>query len=575
MAKWICARPAECCHPAEVAVAERLSRLDDGWLVVWGFRYGGESRGVAREGDFIVQDPDGYTCVLEVKSGQLRRFALTGYWEHAGGDNPADQLAAEVGGVVEQLRKVAGGAAAPFVHCALVLPAVAVLPQDTFEGQLQRSQVMGGNDLRNFDLWWGRYACSKEVLCGAAEARRQLLAAFGAGAEPRDVRFFMGETDSLLLRTITAEGDLLRQLDGNRQLLIEGGCGTGKTLLGLRQALHLAAEGDGQEVLLLAYNLALAEQLADGAVRSRLPRGRVTVLSWEALALELLSENGETFAIPDDPSARREAYGKTLPQRLQELTAAGRLAPRFDALVVDEAQDLDTAFPGDATGAPGAGWWTALTALLRDGRAARVTAFFDAAQRPAFRDPAMFRVDRLMAWWSQPARFRLRRSLRYTRPVFRYLVGLSHADGSGPGAALEPPEEFREGPEVEVRQVAAGGTAEAVREIVAGWLARGFCRADEILILGRPRDRHRSALGTCTHLGGIPLVDHSLRVPVGSLPYLNLHRAKGLDRLGIIVIDLPPAARLIAEGQREDLENLFAAASRSRQLLAVVAEEDG
>lgn len=571
MALWICARPAECCHAAEVKVAEALGRLDDGWLVIWGFHYGGETHGVSREGDFIVQDPDGHTCVLEVKSGMLRRFALTGYWEHPGGDNPAAQLAAEVRGVVNRLQQVAEGNRSPFVHRALVLPSIAVLPTDSFSGMLQRSQVMGENDLRNFDLWWGRHACNEEVLCTPAESRRQLLEAFGNGAEPRAVRFFLNETDSLLLRAIAAEGDLLLQLDDNLQLFIEGGCGTGKTLLCLIQALRLAQLGAGQQVLLLVYNLALAEQLADVVARSRIARGSVTVRSWEALARELLEENGSAFAAPQDPAAARAAYERDLPQRLHELVRGSRVRPRFDALVVDEAQDIDTAFADSSFEPAAPGWWAVLAALLRDGRSARISAFFDPAQRPAFRDPAAFDIGRLVAWATQPARFRLRRCLRYTRPVFEYLASLQHADGSGPGARLEPPDEFREGPEVECRSVPPEATAAAVEEIVSGWVSRGYCRPDEVLVLGRRRDRSRSSLGAATHIGHMPLVDHGLQVPVGSLPYLNLHRAKGLDRLGIVVIDLPPKEDLISGGHREDLENLFAAASRARQLLGVVA----
>ena len=40
MVIWFCNRPPEKCHPAEVRVAERLSRLPDNWIVSWGFRFG-------------------------------------------------------------------------------------------------------------------------------------------------------------------------------------------------------------------------------------------------------------------------------------------------------------------------------------------------------------------------------------------------------------------------------------------------------------------------------------------------------------------------------------------------------
>jgi len=39
MARWIYQRPVDRCNPTELVVAKRLGRLDDEWLIRWGFYY--------------------------------------------------------------------------------------------------------------------------------------------------------------------------------------------------------------------------------------------------------------------------------------------------------------------------------------------------------------------------------------------------------------------------------------------------------------------------------------------------------------------------------------------------------
>ena len=90
------------------------------------------------------------------------------------------------------------------------------------------------------------------------------------------------------------------------------------------------------------------------------------------------------------------------------------------------------------------------------------------------------------------------------------------------------------------------------------------------MILGFRRDRTRTSLGDISSLGDLPLCDYSANVPAGSIAYLNIHRSKGLDRLAIILIDMAPWEDLVRKKDDGNLEAYFAAASRARQLLAVV-----
>jgi hypothetical protein len=79
-------------------------------------------------------------------------------------------------------------------------------------------------------------------------------------------------------------------LRSNRQIVVQGGPGSGKTWLALEQAFGFANEGLG--VLLLCYNVALADQLSGLAAKRKCHKGEVTVRSWEKLARELLNAAG-------------------------------------------------------------------------------------------------------------------------------------------------------------------------------------------------------------------------------------------------------------------------------------------
>lgn len=148
----------------------------------------------------------------------------------------------------------------------------------------------------------------------------------------------------------------------------------------------------------------------------------------------------------------------------------------------------------------------------------------------------------------------LPRTIRYTRPVFDYLDRIRPVDPLKPGEKLRPPLEFREGPRVEEYVVSRAETAEYVTEIVERWIAHGFCRPHDILVLGRRRNRGQSSLAGREQLGRWPLCDFSATILPGSIPYLNVHRAKGLDRLAVILIDLPPFSALQQIG---DLGHVF------------------
>lgn len=101
--------------------------------------------------------------------------------------------------MIALLESAAGHGTAPLVHRALALPNVAFVGGDRFIGQLSRSQLLDQCDLEKFPAWWSEMVAKQPLWVSAADARQIFLAAFGRQVAPKAVRFFVNETDSLIV----------------------------------------------------------------------------------------------------------------------------------------------------------------------------------------------------------------------------------------------------------------------------------------------------------------------------------------------------------------------------------------
>jgi len=142
--------------------------------------------------------------------------------------------------------------------------------------------------------------------------------------------------------------DHLAQNFSGGRFHVKGAPGSGKSLLA-RQTTRLWAS-EGRRVLVLAFNRALT-YATQGALDLLIQRHQVDAFTYHDLAVTLLSSAGRL------PSSEGTAdyFNRLLPEGLANLLAnpEGATLPSWDALVVDEAQDLDPT------------WVLPLTRLLR------------------------------------------------------------------------------------------------------------------------------------------------------------------------------------------------------------------
>jgi Nuclease-related domain/IstB-like ATP binding protein len=265
MARWIYQRPVECCNQTELLVAKRLALLSDDWVIRWGFYYDSD-----REGDFLILGPTG-VLVLEVKGGQLRKLSTTGRWEGPQRDHPLAQLSAEWDAVLLRLQATANGKTVPFVAKALCLADQTVDRKTPVFKEIDRELIVDRGDLAAFETTWDRMFARRgyRVL---EEERKVFLDTFAKDISPKELKHFVTETDRILLQQTIAEYQVLDLLRDNRQLVVQGGPGSGKTWLALEQAFRYAEEG--LQVLLLCYNVALADQLSALVAKRKLQKRR-------------------------------------------------------------------------------------------------------------------------------------------------------------------------------------------------------------------------------------------------------------------------------------------------------------
>lgn len=162
-----------------------------------------------------------------------------------------------------------------------------------------------------------------------------------------------------LVRLTEEQHRVLEFCQHNSRVAIEGVAGSGKTLLALSQARFYADQG--KSTLLLCYNKALAQWM-----RLCIPeeyRELIQVYHFHGLVSEMCKRSAQDF----DPSGRQEFWVNEAADLLSNALAV-LTDFRFDAIVVDEAQDFV------------AEWWLVLDELNRSGDKGDLFVFYDPRQ---------------------------------------------------------------------------------------------------------------------------------------------------------------------------------------------------
>jgi hypothetical protein len=569
MPKSILSRPIEHGDPQEAKVFRLLQGLPDDWHIMWGYRYQ-NGAGETCEGDFLILGPEGGLLVVEVKGWDELHVRPDGNWGGGANDNPFLQLDGQWKAVREVMKDQARDSPHLAVGRALAVPNISRNKFKELPHLYQtESLILAQEDLKGFPAAWDRcFARMRPHHYPGPDRRSHFLESSWGREFCVDAGKALSDLCNLEIDRFTrAQFSILDHLPHYRRFVITGGAGSGKTWLALELALRWGGRGDGtpRKVLLLCYNKALAHFLkASCQYLAKLEKAKgaaeqIEVRCWEDLVGFEFRTAGIGFDPPDDPQKRQEYYQKDVPAGMQLVLENGRIAARYDALVVDEAQDHDTSVPGLANG-----WWGYYRALLKNAETAPIAVAYDEAQRPPFWGRSEFAAEALRGWLGPSAvQLHCPAPLRYTRQIADYLARIS-----GTGALpFDYPEATRrklpDGFVVEESAATKAEMAAEVQRVVIRWLSEGCAAAEEIIVIGARREQASHGLGAM-------LGDRSL-VPIeqrghGQIAYVSAGRCKGLDARAVIVIGFLPADQL----EPSYRHSFSLAVSRARQLLAVI-----
>jgi hypothetical protein len=321
------AQPRSTKSHAEIAVYEALKmHLPAGWYAWHSLRIMYDN-GMFGEGDFVIVKPERGLLVLEVKGGNVEQ--RDGRWFQNGSPmkpDPRAQANEFVRKLISRLERER--CAPPAYGVATCFPDVSF---DTAPGADDLAQTTIGRR----DLPWLDERLKSLLDYALPESRRPRgpwierlyemwgdtwIPALSLGNRGRMEDSERAPLDEQQIRT-------LQMVERNANLLVEGGAGTGKTLLAREAACRFAAKGE--RVLLLCFTNGLAEWL-----RRTITTAEIQVWPLGQLALQFLRWTGTTVKEPvDKPGWDRLVLGVAA-------DVMPKIAREWDTVILDEAQDL-------------------------------------------------------------------------------------------------------------------------------------------------------------------------------------------------------------------------------------------
>ncbi|MCV7421399.1 NERD domain-containing protein [Mycobacterium yunnanensis] len=490
------------------------------------------------EVDFVVAIEGAGIVCLEVKGGEVWHDG-TGWWQKRGGKNGTDKE-------IEPVRQAreACYALRDFVEKdprwtqgrlrwdhVVVLPNTEVLA-DFDLPECPRWKIIDRNDLPTLVDKLREILVRQELdrpLLSDHGVRQLATALSGRGLPQRDVvarALANADAADALTEHQAVILDAIRLL---HRVEVRGGAGSGKTFLAMEQARRLAQQG--QRVALVCYSHGLASYLERIAATWPRRQQPAYVGEFHDLGKQWGASVGPDEALRNDQTV--QFWEHDLPLQMAALAAELEPGHRFDAVVVDEAQDFADA------------WWDPLLAALKDPVEGGIYVFSDEGQRVfnRFGSPPVPLVPLI-----------LDHNLRNTRQIanaFQPLVDspMKFLGGEGPAVTFVPC----------ARDEAMGVGDDQVDVLLdQGW------RPEDIALLTtgsrhpeqaeRQRDGHKAYWDTFWD--------------TGQVFYGHVLGFKGLERSAVVVV-------VNEEGKFErSRERLYVGLSRAREQLVVCGNPD-
>ncbi|MFC3147247.1 nuclease-related domain-containing DEAD/DEAH box helicase [Piscinibacterium candidicorallinum] len=525
MATLIPEQPKECSY-GERLVYERLGRdLDPDWIVLHSLGLQHHQAKLWGEADIVVLSTKGFFA-LEVKGGKVE--CKDGVWRFGDSGRSYEKREdpwSQAQGAMQAVRKRLIEAEPQFEDVLVGYGVVMPMERFTATGEeIEQGVLLDNREFRrNLGYYIGQL---NRFWVEAHEAKRGRKPRLPDRAEIRRARqvlrpdvdsaFSLGSylngVESRLLQLSNDQIRASRRMAANPRTIVRGKAGTGKTVIAIERARLLASQG--MKVLFLCFNQLLAEHIRL-SLRSDRSASSIDVRHVHALYREVIQRAGMVDRL-DEGGDNRRLFAETFPRIFVEAAIECDL-PAWDALVIDEAQDLLTPDNIDAfdlmLGSPG----------INRGR---WHIFFDRYQN-IYGSDVQDQVEKRLSE-AQPAFDDLFENCRNTRQVATQGSIVSGIDLAIEGAPDGP----------ECGNVYYRDAADFVRQLDAtvSRLLRQDIAPRDIAILST-RVRANSLVAEVESIGGVPIVNASSGPAEGVL-FSTMHAFKGLERRVILAIDM-------------------------------------
>ncbi len=320
--------------------------------VAWIARPGGAG---PREGetDILILHPTHGVLVVEVKGGRVSLDYRDRTWKSTDRHgveheikNPFDQGRRGKFSILEKIKENRAwkklGIGRFMVGYAAFFPDVG--DADRLRGPDAPGELIGDRrDLTALSAWvnqaFGYWAAGEGPVSPIGKNGIEVLVAlFARAATTRPLLSTrIADEDAARLTLTERQASILDVLRRQRRVMIAGGAGTGKTLIAREKATRLAAEG--LRTLLVCYNRGLADHLREQSASIEgldVATFHQVCHRWIARAKERLGRDLLSDAKNVLPGT--DEFHQQMPLALAN--AVDALGPRYDAIVVDEAQDF-------------------------------------------------------------------------------------------------------------------------------------------------------------------------------------------------------------------------------------------
>jgi hypothetical protein len=488
----------------------------------------------AREGesDFLIADPRRGILCVEVKGGALSFDPATRTRQQNGRPlkkDPFAQAQETVHWLEQRMKTVPGWSKwKPAFGYAVAFPdgdyEIEAHPNSPLDITIDRRDMdtLAGRVAKIMDRWGNAHPAA------AADGMRALQETMGYRIEviaPLGVRFDDAER---MMIELTEEQSYIRDFVRRQpRLAVMGTAGSGKTLIAIQTAVWLAQ--NGQRTLFTCLNKRLGRHIAEmTSADENIRASHFHALAYElALEADVIEEQGDQ-ALPGETTY----FSDDLPAALKR--AAKVLATRFDAIVVDEAQDFQEQY------------WEGLLAFHSSPERTPLYLFADDNQNIYEGSALPVQPNEIFG--------PLRKNMRNSQEIQQFLLAL-HSREDAPIVG---------GPEVGPVRVMAYSDSEDLAkkcgDVLAELLGEGVALDDIVLLT--PSTVAKSALRSRPDIGGIPISEDELP---GTLLTSTLHGFKGLEKPVVIL------AELGERGEKRLVEYLYVGGSRARFQLILLA----